>query len=95
MKKLVVATVLSAVAIGTGAGYVASRPEQPINVGVESEACAVPRIKGNISLKTGEKIYHAPGDRFYAVTQVDADAGERMFCTPDEAEAAGWRRSER
>ena len=51
-------------------------------------------IKGNIS-KSGERIYHVPGGAFYDRTKVDEDAGERWFCTEQEAEAAGWRRSKR
>lgn len=47
-------------------------------------------IKGNISAK-GEKIYHLPGGAMYAKTDVEPARGERWFCTPQEAEAAGWR----
>lgn len=48
------------------------------------------QIKGNISAK-GEKIYHLPGTPSYARTRIDEASGERMFCTEDEAQAAGWR----
>jgi len=51
-------------------------------------------IKGNISTK-GEKIYHLPGGAMYAKTDVEPPRGERWFCTPQEAEAAGWRASKR
>lgn len=51
-------------------------------------------IKGNISAK-GEKIYHLPGGAMYAKTDVKPARGERWFCTPQEAEAAGWRASKR
>lgn len=47
-------------------------------------------IKGNVSRK-GERIYHLPGTRDYARTQISERAGERMFCSEDEAKAAGWR----
>ncbi|MFC6048598.1 thermonuclease family protein, partial [Methylobacterium hispanicum] len=47
-------------------------------------------IKGNIS-RSGEKVYHLPGSRDYARTVIDEKAGERMFCSEDEAKAAGWR----
>lgn len=50
-------------------------------------------IKGNISTKTDEKIYHVPGQRFYDETEIDPLEGERMFCSAAEAEAAGWRAS--
>lgn len=53
-----------------------------------------PVIKGNISLSTGEKIYHVPGGEFYDQTVITAAKGERWFCTEAEAVAAGWRKSE-
>ena len=46
-------------------------------------------IKGNIS--NSGKIYHMPGSRSYAKTDIDESSGERWFCTEDEARAAGWR----
>ena len=52
-----------------------------------------PLIKGNISLSTGEKIYHVPGGEFYDRTVIDEAKGERWFCTEAEAVAAGWRKS--
>jgi len=52
-----------------------------------------PVIKGNISKTTGEKIYHVPGGEFYDETVIDEAAGERWFCTEQEAIEAGWRRS--
>lgn len=48
-------------------------------------------IKGNLSSK-GERIYHVPGQKYYARTKIDKP-GERMFCSEAEAEAAGFRRS--
>lgn len=48
------------------------------------------RIKGNISRK-GEHVFHVPGSRDYARTQLDEAAGERWFCSTEEAVAAGWR----
>ncbi|MCL1900730.1 MAG: DUF1524 domain-containing protein [Promicromonosporaceae bacterium] len=51
-------------------------------------------IKGNISRK-GEKIYHVPGQQDYNKTVIDQSAGERWFCSEDEAVAAGWRRAMR
>lgn len=50
-------------------------------------------IKGNISLKG--RIYHVPGQAFYATTRVRPQQGERWFCTEQEAQAAGWRRAQR
>jgi len=48
------------------------------------------QIKGNINRK-GDQIYHVPGSRDYEKTVIDTGSGERMFCTEDEAKAAGWR----
>ncbi len=50
-------------------------------------------IKGNISRHTGERIYHVPGQTYYAETVVNFLAGERFFCTEAGARAAGWRRA--
>ena len=49
-------------------------------------------IKGNIN-RNGERIYHMPDQQFYARIKMDVGGGKRWFCTPEEAEAAGWRRS--
>jgi endonuclease YncB( thermonuclease family) len=49
-------------------------------------------IKGNLN-REGECIYHVPGGRFYARTRIDESKGERWYCTAQEAEAAGCRRS--
>ena len=50
-------------------------------------------IKGNISYYGGKKIYHVPGQKYYDVTEINEAAGERWFCTEEEAIAAGWRKS--
>jgi endonuclease YncB( thermonuclease family) len=46
-------------------------------------------IKGNIS--GSGRIYPVPGSRHYENTQVNEAAGERWFCSEDEAKGAGWR----
>lgn len=51
--------------------------------------CSDPKIKGNINSR-GEKIYHVPGGQFYDVT-----IPEELFCTEEEATAAGFRKSMR
>lgn len=51
-----------------------------------------PVIKGNIS-SSGERIYHVPGGQYYDKTVINESAGERWFCTEQEAIDAGWRRS--
>lgn len=65
----------------------ASAGRQP----VPDTGCA---IKGNISSK-GVRIYHMPGQRDYARTSIRLEKGERWFCTPAEAEEAGWRGARR
>ncbi|OCA83722.1 thermonuclease family protein [Pseudobacillus wudalianchiensis] len=47
------------------------------------------QIKGNIS-SSGERIYHVPGNQSYEITKP-----EQMFCTKEEAEAAGFRAAKR
>lgn len=49
-------------------------------------------IKGNIS-SSGEKIYHLPGQKYYKQTVVSESEGERWFCTEEEVQKSGWRRS--
>ncbi|KMK67795.1 thermonuclease family protein [Puniceibacterium sp. IMCC21224] len=53
------------------------------------EGCA---IKGNISAKD-VRIYHVPGQRWYAETRISVTKGERWFCSEAEAQQAGWRRA--
>ena len=50
-------------------------------------------IKGNISMTSGERIYHVPGQTYYAETVVNRFKGERWFCSESEARAAGWRKA--
>lgn len=49
-------------------------------------------IKGNIS-SSGEKIYHLPGQKYYDKTVIDESRGERWFCSEEEAQSVGWRKS--
>ncbi|MDC9808515.1 succinoglycan biosynthesis protein exoi [Rhizobium binxianense] len=51
------------------------------------------KIKGNISIGTGERIFHVPGQRYYEQTEISPKYGERWFCSEFEAWAAGWRKS--
>jgi endonuclease YncB( thermonuclease family) len=51
-------------------------------------------IKGNIN-RSGERIYHVPGGRWYDQTRIDESRGQRWSCSEDAARAAGWRRSRR
>lgn len=50
-------------------------------------------IKGNVSMESGERIYHVPGQKYYSATKIDARYGERWFCSETEARQAGWRKS--
>jgi endonuclease YncB( thermonuclease family) len=59
--------------------------------GAPSSECT---IKGNVN-RNGERIYHMENQRFYARIRMDKGGGRRWFCTPEEAEAAGWRRTVR
>jgi hypothetical protein len=54
-----------------------------------------PPIKGNVTFDKGERIYHMHGDEFYYNTVINPDYDERYFCTPEEAESAGFRRAYR
>ncbi|NSX87672.1 hypothetical protein G6L86_18880 [Agrobacterium tumefaciens] len=50
-------------------------------------------IKGNVSIDTGERIYHVPGQHYYEATKISFRYGERWFCSEEEARAAGWRKA--
>ena len=50
-------------------------------------------IKGNISLNTGERIYHVPGQAYYDATRINLLKGERWFCSEEAARKAGWRKA--
>lgn len=50
-------------------------------------------IKGNISINSGERIYHVPGQEFYNETIIRTEYGERWFCSEEEARSAGWRKA--
>jgi micrococcal nuclease len=52
------------------------------------------KIKGNISTN-GDKIFHLPGQQNYDKTQINEAAGERWFCSEEEAIQAGWRKAKR
>ena len=68
---------------------VASSSSSSSNTSSRTTAC---KIKGNIS-SSGEKIYHMPGQKYYNSTKINTNAGERWFCSEQEAIQAGWRKS--
>ena len=84
------------VAAAGGAGYFADDLQ---HAALAASSAVVARsncdIKGNISIKTGESIYHVPGQKFYDETTIRPELGERWFCSEAEARAAGWRKSRR
>ena len=51
-------------------------------------------IKGNIN-SNGERIYHSPEQRDYAITGIKPGSEERWFCSAEEAEIANWRAAKR
>ena len=67
----------------------ARREAEPAAQTVPQTAAGDCAIKGNIS--AAGRIYHQPHNRDYAETRIDPSRGERWFCSPAEAEAAGWR----
>jgi len=48
-------------------------------------------IKG-VTGSAGEPVYYVPTDAAYPEIAVDADGDGRMFCSDEEARAAGWTR---
>jgi hypothetical protein len=74
----------------------ASTPDTELAEGCP-EGCVAQKpgcdIKGNISKKKEEKIYHLPGQSYYDKTIISPEDGERWFCTEAEAQAAGWRKA--
>lgn len=68
------------------AGGQHSRPET-VTPPSKASGC---NIKDNISAG-GERIYHRPGTRNYERTRINDRAGERLFCSENEATAAGFR----
>jgi endonuclease YncB( thermonuclease family) len=52
------------------------------------------QIKGNIN-REGVRIYHMPGQKFYARTGINEAKGERWFCSEAQARASGWRAARR
>lgn len=65
----------------------------PSSVSVPSSEAGVCTIKGNISA-TGEKIYHVIGCAYYNKTTIIESAGEKWFCSEEDAIQAGWRKAQ-
>ena len=47
-------------------------------------------VKANIN-QSGDKIAHSPGQANYDTVKIDEAAGEKFFCSLEDAVAAGWR----
>lgn len=58
---------------------------------LKNEPNQVCDIKGIVSDKD-ERVYLVNSDPEYAGVEIDQTRGERLFCSDDEAELAGWRR---
>ncbi|MCZ4088678.1 sunset domain-containing protein [Sinorhizobium psoraleae] len=85
--------VIAAVAVGAAGGMTATdliaRWDSLGSIGISCN------IKGNVSIDTGERIFHVPGQKYYAQTRIGPEYGERWFCSEEEAWAAGWRKAHR
>lgn len=85
---------------GTAAPYHTRTPTASATPTATSPATSTPvpdncRIKGNINVESGERVYHTPNSPWYSRTEIDTSAGERWFCTEVEAREAGWRAPQR
>lgn len=49
-------------------------------------------IAGNINSQ-GKKLWHDESSPQWSQIVIDESKGERWFCTPEEAEAAGWAKA--
>ena len=88
-------------ASATGASPAPSSPSGTEQPGASScpQGCERPpagcQIKGNINLKTGDRVYHLPGQMHYDNVTIEPERGEKWFCSEDEALANGWKRAKR
>lgn len=88
-KKWILAVIAAAVIGGGTVATLDSSDSKLMQVFSPEKGC---EIKGNIS-SSGEKIYHVPGQSYYIQTKIDKDAGEKWFCSEQEAKEAGWRKA--
>ncbi len=87
MSKFTITVALSSAAAFVGAGGWSLLPRHEYD-----PPC---QIKGNISIRSGEHIYHVPGQEYYLATKISPQYGERYFCSEADARAAGWRKARR
>jgi hypothetical protein len=90
---MAVAAVFAAAVGFVGVATVMREATMPTTVHFTAATHSDCRIKGNISIETGERIYHLPSQPFYTATRISPEYGERWFCTEAEARRAGWRRA--
>lgn len=90
LETVVGVVVLAAIALIT-MQFGRSRSPSPIT-SITQPDCV---IKGNISIETGNKLYHLPGMEDYESTVIDPARGERWFCSESEAIESGWRKAPR
>src|SRR5690606_2590093 len=94
-RRLPAVALAGAAALGFAGVYGFSSPATPSIAGMIGISMGGCDIKGNVSIDTGERIYHVPGQYYYPQTKIRAEYGERYFCSEAEARNAGWRRSMR
>lgn len=91
-KKIILISIALVIIIAGAGGYMFYEHNRAVEAA--KPKCDNPTIKGNISMRTGEKIYHVEDDRLYSRTMITPSTGEMMFCTEEDARNAGWRHAE-
>lgn len=92
MKRIwIIVTVVVLIGVSVG-GFLIYQNNQAVEAA--KPKCDNPTVKGNISFRTGEKIYHNPGDKSYDKTLITPATGEKMFCSEQDARDAGWRHAQ-
>ena len=78
-----------------GGGTLPLPPRTIIERNCDFSDSAEPKIKGNVDLVTGERLYYIPGSLQYDTTVISEVDGDRWFCTESEAVEAGWEQAKR
>ncbi len=90
MRHLLNLSLIATLTFGTGGVAFAAAKKKASSSSSSVASCI---IKGNISSPKKEKIYHLQTCASYKQTIIDTAAGERWFCSEQEALAAGWRKA--
>jgi len=93
MRRTLLQLVVIATLISAPGGTVLAAKKKPTLPRSSSSSAAACNIKGNISTKGDEKIYHLPTCASYTQTIIDEASGERWFCSEKQAQDAGWRKA--